>query len=105
MLLFLLTPVIDKAFATIYANNVERILKSTAVEDNSIWARLQKFMPAIMIVITAVAVVILIYGFLPLYQSVVSTMQAGLHVVCTLPSNTSIVSTATPVANTTLGLP
>ena len=88
-----LTPVIDKAFATIYANNVERILKATAVEDNSIWARLQKFMPAIMIIITAVAVVILIYGFLPLYQSVASTMQAGMHIVCQLPNNTTLVST------------
>lgn len=77
-----LEPLTDSAYLLIYANNVEKIVMDTALEGEDIWARLAKFMPAIMIVATAVALAILFYAYIPLYNNVASALQGGLHVVC-----------------------
>lgn len=89
-----LEPLTDPAYLLIYANNVEKIVMDTAIEGDDIWSRLAKFMPAIMIVATAVALAILFYAFIPLYGHVVSGLQGGLHVTCNT-GGTVLVNNAT----------
>ena len=93
-----LVPELDPAYLIIYANNVERIVKATAVEGNDVWSKISKLMPAIVILVTAVAIAIILYAFLPMYQAVASSLHSGLQVSC-------VVANATKAATTTSALP
>ena len=91
-----LKPEIDPAFRHIYANNVEKIVKATTIEDTSMWAKISKLMPVIMIVATCVGLAILMYAYVPLFNAAIG------HVTL---SCTNAAAPANVSPTTTIGVP
>jgi hypothetical protein len=77
-----LVPEIDKAFRQVYANNVKNIVIATAIEGNSLWDKLSKIAPAIIIIATGLFIVLALYGFQPIFNAELAHHQLLVSVIC-----------------------
>ncbi|MEM3859288.1 MAG: hypothetical protein QW478_07760 [Candidatus Micrarchaeaceae archaeon] len=86
-----LTPYLDPSYLIVYANNVQRLLELQAQAKDTIFDRLAKWSPVIIIVFVAVAIVAVLYGYYSGLSSLAHIFMSNstLNVTCSLPTTTT----------------